>query len=65
MQGKVAGMKEGKKETNGIELTNILHTSDLLTYLYPFSDMTVLMLCFYVTPVFFCSNAFFCRLYLC
>ena len=36
MQGKVAGMKEGKKETNGIELTNILHTSDLLYILIPF-----------------------------
>ena len=36
MQGKVAGMKEGKKETDGIELTNILHTSDLLYILIPF-----------------------------
>ena len=52
MQGKVAGMKEGKKETNGIELTNMLHTSDLL-YVYPPNDMMVLMLGFYVTPVFF------------
>ena len=35
-----------------MEPTDMLHTSDLL-YLYPPNDMTVLMLGFYVTPVFF------------
>ena len=58
MQGKVAGTKEGKKEVSGIELTNILHTSDLL-YLYPPNDMTVLMLGFYVTTVFFLLKCLF------
>ena len=41
-----------------IELTNMLHTSDLL-YLYPPNDMTILMLGFLCYPSFFCLNVFF------
>ena len=38
-----------------MEPTDMLHTSDLL-YLYPPNDMTVLMLGFYGTPVFFFAS---------